>query len=85
MFDWQCVNKVSRRFLLPLFLRLVFRIQLADIFFSIACLLTSIGIIAVEFLVIGVYSQGVVSLKPLPVASQFDILPFAFCEMWLRT
>ena len=33
MFDWRCVNKVSRRFLLLLFLRLVFRIPLADIFF----------------------------------------------------
>ena len=33
MFDQQCVNKVSRRFSLPLFLLLVFRVQLADIFF----------------------------------------------------
>ena len=38
MFDGRCVNKVSRRFSLPLLLRLVFRIQLPDIFFSIACL-----------------------------------------------
>ena len=67
MFDQRCVNKVLRRFSLPLFLRLVFRIQLADIFFLIACLWMSIGIIAVEFLAIGVYSQGVVSLKTLLV------------------
>ena len=60
MFDQRCVNKVLRRFSLPLFLRLVFRIQLADIFFF-DCLFVNVhGIIAVEFLAIGVYSLGVV-------------------------
>ena len=36
-------------------------------FFSIACLRMSVGIIAVEFLVIGVYSKGVFSLETLLV------------------
>ena len=52
----------------------------------------SIGIITVEFLVIGVCSQGLISLKtllvtellfrhsPFAIASQFDIPPFAVCE-----
>ena len=64
------------------------------IFFSIACLWMSIGIIVVEYLVIGVYSRGVFSLETLlvpellfrarfTIACQFNISPFAFCDTWL--
>ena len=93
MFDQRRVNKVSRRFSLLLFLWLVFQIQLAYIF-SIACLWMSIGIITVEFLVIGVYSQCVFCWKHclylnccFTIRNSISVwyFPFAFCETWLWT
>ena len=89
MFDQRCVNKVSRRFWLLLFLWLVFWIQLANIFFSIACLWMSIGIITVEFLVIGVYSQGVFCWKHclylnccFTIRNSISVWYFAFRFLW---
>ena len=94
MFDQQCVNNVSRCFSLLLFLWLVFQIQLADIFFQLPvceCPLAlsqlnfwwSVSIVSVFF--VGNIACTWIAVSQFGIASQFDILPFAFCETWLWT